>query len=84
MREFSGQDGAKGTRFTLSHETTITKKPDKIYGKPLYFRNEGGVISEKWDSFRDECHNCSVYCPNKVFRLKHKKAEGLSPADSLS
>lgn len=54
--------------------------------KPLYVRNEWGVvISEGWDTLRDEYYHCSVYCPEKVFRLPHKEGEPRqSPAYSLS
>lgn len=86
MTEIAGQDGANGTGFTLSREATIiTKKPNKIYGKTLYNGSESGVMSEKWDSLRDEYHNCSVYCPDKIFRLKQKRgASRLNSAGSLS
>lgn len=47
--------------------------------------NQSGVMSEKWDSLRDEYHHCSVYCPDKIFRLKHKRRESkLNSAGSLS
>lgn len=76
MREASGQDGVKRTRFTLSHKTTTIKKTDKIYGtmvcKPLYIRNEGDVMSEKWDV--SESDHCSVYCPEKILILEYKQS----------
>ena len=59
MPEASGQGGAKGTSFTLSHETsaittTSETKTDKIHGvlvcKSLYVRNEGSATSERWGS----------------------------------
>lgn len=54
--------------------------------KPLYVRNEWGVvISEWWDTLRDEYYHCSVYSPEKVFRLPYKEGEPRqSPAYSLS
>lgn len=61
MTEIAGQDGANGTRFTFSHEATIIrKKPNNIYGKTLYNGNKSGVMSGKWDSLRDEYHNCCL------------------------
>lgn len=69
--------------FTRSNNNN--KKARQNIGKPLYIQNEGDVMSEKWDSLRDECQHCSVYCPAKIFRLKHKKEETrLSTADSLN
>lgn len=75
MTEIAGQDGANGPDLPFQCEATfITKKPNKIYGKTLYNGSESGVMSEKWDSLRDEYHNCSVYCPDKIFRLKQKRS----------
>lgn len=86
MTEISGQDGTNGTRFTLSHEATIIQNSQTKYMARLFTNgNESDVMSEKWDSLRDEYHNCSVYCPDKIFRLKHKRRESrLNSAGSPS